>query len=140
MNPTQQIEGTDIGALIERYPTAWEHRDPEEIIALHTTDTRFQSHGGSDEISGADAVKESFEGIFAQWTDFGFEATRVLLGGRHWVLDRTLTAELSAEGESIPVRLDCLDVVELSDDGLVASKDTYINGGDLAELAARSEA
>lgn len=136
----QQVDGTGISTVADKYFTAWEHRDPDEIIALHTPDTRFQIHVGSDEVKGAEAVREAFEAIFAQWTNFGFEATRVLLGKGHWVLDWTLTAELASENGPIPVRLDCLDVVEVSDDGLVASKDTYINGGDLTELAARSQA
>ena len=140
MDLAQPIDTVDIGALAERYLAAWEHRDPAAIIALHTAGTRFQIHVGADEVVGADAVKVAFEDIFAQWTQFGFETTRVLLGERHWVLDWTLTAELVGEGGSTPVRLDCLDVVEISDDGLVASKDTYINGGDLARVAAQRAA
>jgi hypothetical protein len=44
----------------------------------------------------------------------------VLYGENHWVLDWALI--------SGDIRFDCLDVVMVSPDGLVARKDTFVDG------------
>ena len=45
---------------------------------------------------------------------------RTEFGSRHWVLDWTLTAGT--------VCWDCLDLVTVTDDRLVARKDTFVDG------------
>ena len=48
-----------------------------------------------------------------------WETYRVLYGEDHWILDWALI--------SGDIRFDCLDVVNVSPDGLVARKDTFVD-------------
>jgi len=114
-----QILQQDLKAISERYFAAWESRDPDAIVALHTDDTRFWTHLGTAPLQGRDAVREAFAEIFERFPGFSFETYRVLYGENHWVLDWALI--------SGDIRFDCLDVVDVSPDGLVARKDTFID-------------
>lgn len=109
----------DLKAISERYFEAWAARDPDAIVALHTDDTRFWTHLGTASVHGRDAVREAFAQIFEQFPDFSYETYRVLYGENHWVLDWALI--------SGDIRFDCLDVVDISPEGLVARKDTFID-------------
>jgi len=128
MTTTQQE--LDLARLTEEYFAAWGARDLDRILAFHAEHTRFQIHAASDPAEGLDAVRAAFAEIFGQWPNFAFESNRVILGDRHWVLDWTL---LSSGGPAGDIRFDCLDVVTVTDDGLVDRKDTYI---DMAQLQA----
>lgn len=109
----------DLATISERYFAAWEARDPDAIVALHAEDTRFWIHAGAGPIEGRAAVRESFAQLLERFPAFSFETHRVLYGDDHWVLDWTLVS-----GET---RFDCLDVVSVSPDGLVARKDTFVD-------------
>lgn len=111
--------GLDLKAISERYFAAWAARDVDAIAALHTADTQFCTHMGSDPVVGRADVRAAFTGIFEQFPQFSFEVYRVLYGADHWVLDWALI--------SGDIRFDCLDVVNVSPDGLVARKDTFID-------------
>lgn len=110
-------------ALSERYFAAWTDRDPDAIAELHTEDTRFWTHLGTEPAVGRDAAREAFAGVFRQFPDFSFEINRVLYGEAHWVLDWVLI--------SGDVRFDCLDVVVVSPEGLVARKDSFIDSAQM---------
>ena len=101
----------DLKAISQRYFAAWADRDPDAIVALHTDDTRFWTHLGNEAVVGRDAVRATFAELF--------ETYRVLYGEDHWVLDWALI--------SGDIRFDCLDVVVVSPDGLVARKDTFVD-------------
>jgi ketosteroid isomerase-like protein len=109
----------DLQAVSERYFAAWAGRDPDAIAALHTPDTRFWRHLGGEPVVGRDAVRATFAELFEQFPEFSFETYRVIYGDGHWVLDWALI--------SGDIRFDCLDVVEVSADGLVARKDTFVD-------------
>jgi hypothetical protein len=109
----------DLETITERYFAAWEARDPDAIVALHTDDTRFWTHLGGEPVQGRAAVRETFAQLFARFPDFSFETYRVFYGADHWVLDWALI--------SGDVRFDCLDVVQVSPEGLVARKDTFVD-------------
>lgn len=119
--PATVAPALDLERITGEYFAAWTARDPDRIIALHTSDTRFQIHAGGEAVHGSAAVRDTFASLFEQWPSFAFEAHRVLLGERHWVLDWTL----------LEPRMSLLDVVELSPEGLVSRKDTYVNPVDL---------
>jgi hypothetical protein len=106
-------------ALTERYFAAWEARDPDAIVALHTDDTTFWAHAGGDPVEGREAVRAEFAELFERFPEFSFETHRVLYGDDYWVLDWTLI--------SGDVRFDCVDVVTVSPDGLVDRKDTFLD-------------
>ncbi len=118
-----QVTALDLKAISERYFAAWAARDPDAIIALHTDDTRFWTHLGGEPVVGREAVRATFAEIFEQFPGFSFETYRVLYGDNHWVLDWALI--------SGDIRFDCLDVVDVSPDGLVARKDTFIDAAQL---------
>jgi ketosteroid isomerase-like protein len=122
MSPTATA-AVDLRAVSERYFAAWAERDPDAILALHTEDTRFWTHVGSDPVVGRDAVHATFSQLFETFPDFSFETYRVLYGDDHWVLDWALI--------SGDIRFDCLDVVVVSPDGLVARKDTFVDSAQL---------
>ncbi|OBB73872.1 DUF4440 domain-containing protein [Mycobacterium sp. 852014-52144_SCH5372336] len=113
----------DLKAISERYFAAWADRDPDAIADLHTADTRFWTHVDIEPAVGRDAAREAFAGVFRQFPDFAFEVKRVLYGSAHWVLDWVLI--------SGDVRFDCLDVVVVSPDGLVARKDSFIDSAQM---------
>jgi hypothetical protein len=114
-----QILDQDLKAISERYFAAWAAHDPDAIVALHTEDTQFWTHLGGGPVQGREAVRAAFAEIFAQFPDLTWETYRVLYGEDHWILDWALI--------SGDIRFDCLDVVNVNDDGLVARKDTFID-------------
>jgi hypothetical protein len=118
-------QNVDLKAISERYFAAWAKRDPDAIVALHTDDTRFWTHLGAEPVVGREAVHAAFAEIFERFPDFSVETYRVLYGESHWVLDWALI--------SGDIRFDCVDVVEVSADGLVVRKDTFV---DMAQLQA----
>jgi uncharacterized protein (TIGR02246 family) len=123
----------DVKRISETYFAGWEARDPDAIAALHTEDTMFWSHHARAPVRGRDAVRETFAGLFETFEDFGFETHRVVLGDDHWVLDWALIARV----DGTPVRFDCIDLVMLSPEGLVARKDTFVDASQIpAELLA----
>jgi ketosteroid isomerase-like protein len=128
MSPTATAV-VDLKALSERYFAAWAAHDPDAIVAMHTDDTRFWTRLGGEPVVGRDAVRATFAEIFENFPDFSFETYRVLYGDDHWVLDWALI--------SGDIRFDCLDVVVVSPDGLIARKDTFI---DTFQLQATFEA
>jgi uncharacterized protein (TIGR02246 family) len=121
----------DLRQISERYFAAWEARDPDAIVALHTEDTEFTSRLGMEPVRGREAVREHFAGIFERFPEFSFETYRVLYGADFWLLDWALVFQ--PEGAEETARFDCLDVVEVSPDGLVARKDTFV---DMVQLQA----
>jgi uncharacterized protein (TIGR02246 family) len=115
----------DLKAISERYFAAWEARDPDAIVALHTEDTQFWTHAGGEPVKGREAVRDEFAEVFERFPEYSFETYRVLYGPDFWVLDWALIFRPQGAGET--KRFDCLDVVNVSPDGLVARKDTFID-------------
>jgi ketosteroid isomerase-like protein len=109
----------DLKAISERYFAAWASRDPDAIVALHTDDTQFWTHLGAEPVQGREGVRAAFAEIFEQFPGLTFQTYRVLYGEDHWILDWALI--------SGDIRFDCLDVVNVSPDGLVVRKDTFID-------------
>lgn len=118
-----QITQSALRALSERYFAAWAAHDPDAIVALHTEDTRFWMHLGGEAVVGRNAVRATFAEIFEQFPDLTWETYRVLYGDDHWILDWALV--------SGDIRFDCLDVVNVSSEGLVTRKDTFVDATQL---------
>lgn len=118
----------DLRAIFDTYASTFATLDPDAIVRLHSVDTQFWLHTGEEPVHGLDGVREKFAGFFEQWPEFGFDVYRVLVGERHWVLDWALTSVLTeADARKRPIRFDCLDIVEVDDQGLVARKDTFVD-------------
>lgn len=118
-----QITQSALRALSERYFAAWAAHDPDAIVALHTEDTRFWMHLGGEAVVGRNAVRATFAEIFEEFPDLTWETYRVLYGDDHWILDWALI--------SGDIRFDCLDVVNVSSEGLVTRKDTFVDATQL---------
>jgi uncharacterized protein (TIGR02246 family) len=133
------VEGPslDLESLREAYARAWAARDPDRIAALHTVDTQFHAHVGNPAAIGREALRATCAMIFETFRNFTPHVQRIIYGDRHWVLEWTLQATTSVErdGKQVDqdVSVDCLDVVVVSDEGLVVRKDTYM---DVAQLNA----
>ena len=121
----------ELEQVAERYFAAWDVRDPDAIVALHTPDTQFWTHLGGEPVRGRDAVRETFAELFDRFPEFGYETYRVLYGPDFWVLDWALTFQPA--GSAARARFDCVDVVNVSPEGLVARKDTFV---DMVQLQA----
>jgi uncharacterized protein (TIGR02246 family) len=121
----------DILAVMDAYSRAWAAHDPARIASLHTEDTTFHMHMGTPPVSGRGAMQDACADIFAMYKNFTVIVRRVIAGDSHWLLEWTMSAAVSVQrgGEDVevPVIVDCVDVVVLSDEGLVASKDTYMD-------------
>jgi len=114
-------------ALLDRYVRAWEGRDPEAIAALRTEDSVFHTHIGVPPAVGRPAVRTACHDVFAIYHAFRLTTTRAHVGDDHWVLEWRLTAQMQTGAEPVPISIDCIDVIGLSSDGLVARKDVYLD-------------
>jgi uncharacterized protein (TIGR02246 family) len=115
----------DLTQISERYFAAWEARDPDAIVSLHTEDTQMWTHLGLEPTKGREATRELFADLFERFPEFGFDTYRVLYGPDFWILDWRLT--FLPEGSDERAGFDCVDVVNLSSEGLVARKDTFVD-------------
>lgn len=91
-------------------------------MAMHTEDTIFHLHGGSEPAIGREATREAFAAAMAQWPDIRFERSRVHIGAGHLVSEYRMSA--SKDGQ--PIVCDGVDVFTV--EGVqVARKDTYLD-------------
>ena len=110
--------------LIQRYTDAWASRDPDKIVALHTDDTTFHAHAGQEATHGKAAVRQAFADLFAQFPDLAFKPVSLRTGHDFWVAEWRVSGTLAGTDSRFEVGL--VDVVTV-DDGLVKSKDSYID-------------
>jgi uncharacterized protein (TIGR02246 family) len=129
-----ELTQLDLAAIADRYAAAWISHDPQAILALHAPDSTFQAHGRSAEVRGKPALLKEFTEVFERYPNFGVVTHRLLLGDRHWTLEWDLTFQPPGK-ERRGFR--ALDVVEVNDNGLVTSKDTFFN---FAQVKAAFEA
>ena len=141
MTPTATDSTTTaIRMLAERYGEAWNRQDLDAIMDLHADNCVFVAHAaGSLPAEGKEAVREAFAGYLALLPDINFEERALHIGEDFWVLESsmsgTVDGAIEVEGESLGdrgarVEVDCVDVIEVRD-GLVASKQTYLDSREL---------
>lgn len=53
--------------LAARYGAAWQGRDLEAILGMHTADTVYHLHGGAEPAVGIAATRAAFAAALAQW-------------------------------------------------------------------------
>jgi uncharacterized protein (TIGR02246 family) len=124
----------DLAAIADRYAAAWIAHNPEAILAMHAPDSTFQAHGRGEEVKGKPALLKEFTEVFERYPDFGVVTHRLLLGDKHWTLEWDLTFQPPGKARR---GFRALDVVEVNDNGLVTSKDTFFN---FAQVKAAFEA
>jgi uncharacterized protein (TIGR02246 family) len=125
---TPSTATNEIRQLFDRYADTYATHDVDAVVALHAPDSQFWLHLDNEPAVGREAIAETFARFFAQWPNFGFEVYGIFTGPDHWVLDWALTAELTRpDGTAVPVRFDCVDIVTVNVDGLLARKDTFVD-------------
>jgi steroid delta-isomerase-like uncharacterized protein len=121
--------------LATQYSRAWNDRDLEAILALHSDESTFQVHGAGPQAKGRKEIRGALEAFFETWTRTRFEGRARYFGEDHWVLEYTLHATLSGalrvgkqtiQGTGQEVSFEGVDIVRVSH-GQVASKDSYID-------------
>jgi hypothetical protein len=129
MSVTSQVaQSSPLAATFERNHVGWEMKNPDLIASLHSEDTIFWLHDGSDPVKGRDALRRHCAGLFASF-DFSHEVGRQLYGEDHWVLEWTMVLSLAEpDGTPFTARVEMLDVVTVNPLGEVARKDVYMNG------------
>jgi uncharacterized protein (TIGR02246 family) len=115
--------------IFDRYHDAWEAKDPDAIVALHSEDSSFALRGGENRVVGRAALRAHFAGVFERFPGYRSEVQRLLFGDAHWVLEWAMVVTLKdADGEPFTARIDLLDVVDVNEDGEVTRKDVYVDG------------
>jgi uncharacterized protein (TIGR02246 family) len=115
--------------VFDRYHAAWEAKDPDAIVALHTEDSTFALRSGGARVRGRDGLRQHFAQIFRDFPGYRAEVDRLLLGRGHWVLEWTMVVELpAAGGGTSTARIDLVDVVDVDEAGLVTRKDVWVDG------------
>jgi SnoaL-like domain len=118
----------NMAALFERYHVGWETRNPDLIASLHSDDTLFWLHDGSEPVKGREALRRHCAGLFSAYR-FSFEMGRLLYGADHWVFEWTMVLSLAEpSGTPFTARVEMLDVVTVNAAGEVTRKDVYLNG------------
>ena len=134
----QVAQVSPLAAIFERYHVGWETRNPDMIASLHSEDTIFWLHDGSDKVLGRDALRRHCAGLFAQF-DFSSVMGRRLYGEDHWVFEWTMILSLAEpNGASFTARVEMLDVVTVNPLGEVTRKDVYMNGAQSQAAFARA--
>ena len=126
--PSQVAQSSPLAAIFERNHVGWETKNPDLIASLHSEDTIFWLHDGSDPVKGRDALRRHCAGLFASF-DFSHEVGRQLYGEDHWVLEWTMVLSLAErDGTLFTARVEMLDVVTVNPPGEITRKDVYMNG------------
>ena len=121
-----------LGDAIERYNTAWNDRDLDAIVAMHTADMVFANHTAGESAEG-DEVREHIGAIFETWPDIEFSTRRIYVRDGLVVQEWTARAthskamrrgQLVAEPTGRRVEWDGMDVIPF-EGGLVKRKDVY---------------
>lgn len=121
-------QASPLAAIFERYHVGWETRNPDLIASLHSEDTVFWLHDGSEPVNGRAALRKHSAELFASFP-FTFEVGRLLYGEDHWVFEWTMVLSLAAtDGSPFTARVEMLDVVTVNPRGEVTRKDVYMNG------------
>ena len=129
MSVTAQVaQASPLAAIFERYHVGWETRNPDLIASLHSEDTIFWLHDGSEPVKGREALRRHCAGLFAAF-NFSHAVERLLYGEDHWVLEWTMILSLAEpDGSPFTARIETVDVVTVNARGEVTRKDVYMNG------------
>ncbi len=136
--PAQVAQASPLAAIFARYHVGWETRNPDLIASLHSEDTIFWLHDGSEPVKGRDALRRHCAELFAKF-DFSWEMGRRLYGEDHWIFEWAMILSLAEPGGSpFTARVEMLDVVTVNARGEVTRKDVYMNGKQAEAAFARA--
>ncbi|MGZ4279208.1 MAG: nuclear transport factor 2 family protein [Solirubrobacteraceae bacterium] len=123
----------DIGALIDRYDTAWNEQDLETIASMHDDAIVFHNHTADERVAGTAAVRDHIAAIFARWPTLRFERRTLRVGDDFAVSEWTARATHPDDGRRL--EWDGIDVFPMTADGRIARKDVYSTSGTPRVLA-----
>jgi uncharacterized protein (TIGR02246 family) len=125
----ERLGHAEMQKIFDRYHQAWEAKDADEIVLLHSEDSTFALRAGEERVQGRAALRERFAAVFEKFPGFRAEVQRLVLGDAHWVLEWTMIIDLvDTDGQLFTARIDLLDVVDVDARGLVVRKDVYVDG------------
>ena len=134
----QVAQASPLAAIFERNHVGWETKNPDLIASLHSEDTTFWLHDGSNPVRGRDALRQHCAGLFATY-DFSSVMGRRLYGEDHWVFEWTMILSLAEpNGSPFTAQVEMLDVVMVNPQGEVTRKDVYMNGKQAETAFARA--
>lgn len=110
--------------LFERYHACWADHDPDRIAEMHTPDSVFHLHSGSEPARGRAEIRASAAGTFALVPDLTFTQVDLRVGEDFWVVRWKLSGT-SVTGAAVDVDLADFVVVQ---DGAVLEKHSYVDG------------
>src|SRR5688572_25711381 len=115
----QVVQPSPLAAIFARYHVGWETRNPDLIASLHSEDTIFWLHDGSEPVKGRDALRRHCAGLFAAF-HFTLQVERLLYGEDHWIFEWTMILSLKEpNGSPFTARVEMLDVVTVNPAGEV---------------------
>lgn len=131
-------QSLDTKSVFERYHKGWEARDPDLIASLHSADTVFHIHDGSEPVTGREALRAQCAGLFDQYK-FSLEVVRLLCGDAFWAFEWLMVMDLTdSKGESFTAKIEMLDIVTLNDAREVLRKDVFMNGAQRTDAFIRA--
>ena len=139
MSTTARVaQASPLAAIFERSHVGWETKNPDLIASLHSEDTIFWLHDGSEPVTGRNALRRHCAELFAAF-DFSHVTGRLLYGEDHWTLEWTMVLSLAEpNGSPFTTRVEMLDVVTVNPLGEIARKDVYMNGKQAEAAFARA--
>lgn len=131
---------TSVQQVAEAYSAAWRAHDIDEILSWHAEDMVFRLHlPGYPEVTGADALRAHFAGLFAGWPDLEFRTVRLAVSADLFTHEMTMAGTLARPmhvGDRVVqptgqrVEFEAVDVIPVVD-GKVRRKDTYVDAAAL---------
>lgn len=124
----------EVTELLARYDEAWERRDVDAILALHTPDSVFED-GNRREAQRGEEVRAGLQSVFETWPDLVFTTRRQEVCDGVVVVEWTATAThtepirsrgRTAEPTGARVEWNGVDILRL-EDGLVQRKTYYMD-------------
>ncbi len=107
-------DGQDLFARIKH---AWEKRDPDAMLELYRDDAEYRIDPFTPPLTGANAIREHWNGVVASQDHIEYDFERVWVSGRtvlgNW--HAALTQRVSADR----VRLRGFTTIELDEAGLI---------------------
>ena len=119
------MDAAEVERLIERYNTAWNAQDLDEISSMHSPAIVFHNHTAGEAVEGIESVRGHIAGIFSRWPDMAFRARRMYVREDFAACEWTASASAS-DGRSL--EWDGVDLFPIAD-GLIARKDIYSTSG-----------
>jgi SnoaL-like domain len=138
LGATAVVANDDLQKVFARYHVGWQTRNPDLIAQLHSDDTVFWVHDGSEPVTGREALRRHCVDLFAKY-QFHLEEGRMLFGSDHWILEYKLLMDLvDTKGSPFTARVEMLHVVNVNAAGEVTRKEVYVNGAQMKAAYSRA--